>query len=111
MNNCIKENSPKPVSNRIKIPIINSPSESPTPDRVFTVDVGRGNAPAELLKIDEDIILFPGEWYDCIPDNFIVTGLYGEEYPFRLGDSDDDIRFGCLPYGIRRPLQEKGQTK
>lgn len=80
MNNLIKENIPKPKHNELR------------------------KAPTKLLDIDEDVVLFPGEWYDIIPDGFMVTGLYGEQYPFKHGESDDDIRFGCLPYGIRRVL-------
>ena len=98
MNNCIKENQNKPVSKPISIPIVN-----PTGDTI-NMDIGRKNHPIELLETDEDIILFPGEWYDIIPDGFVVTGLYGEKYPFDNTTSSNDIRFGCLAYGITRPL-------
>lgn len=101
MNNIIKENIPKPIHEEFSIPIINKPGEE------FVVDVGRGEAPIKLLEVDEDVILFPGEWYELIPDGFIVTGLNGEQYPFEKGKSDDDIRFGCLPYGIRRKQEAK----
>lgn len=107
MNNLIAENNKKPKSDLVKIPIIN-PEDIPEGERpeypsgYLVVDVGRKDCPTELLEIDEDVILIPGEWYDVIPDGFIVTGLYGEQYPFKKGETDDDIRFGCLPYGIRR---------
>lgn len=58
--------------------------------------------PMEMPTEDIDIILFPGEWYNIIPDGFIVVGLSGEKYQFKNGKCDDDIRFGCLPYGITR---------
>lgn len=60
--------------------------------------------PTELLSQDMDIVLFPGEWYNVIPDGFHIVGLSGEKYTFEKGKSDDDIRFGCLPYGILRPI-------
>lgn len=51
--------------------------------------------------------LFPGEWYDHIPNGYIVTGLGLSKYPFEHGKSDDDIRFGVLPYGfVRTPRKE-----
>ena len=48
-------------------------------------------------------MLFPYEWYDIIPDNFTVTGLYGEKFSFKRGITDNDMRFGCLGYGICKP--------
>ena len=98
LSNVIKENLGKEKKNVISIPIINAPGET------YDVDCGRGDAPTEAPTQDMNIILFPGEWYGIIPDGFIVTGLYGEQYPFKNGKSDDDIRFGCLPYGILRPV-------
>ena len=105
MNNIISENKQKPVSNKVSIPIVNAPNET------FDVDCGRGDSPIIELAEDEDIILFPHEWYNVIPDGFIVTGLYGESYPFKRGKSDDDKRFGCLPYGIRKPIKFSQKTK
>ncbi len=107
MNSIIAENKPKPKHDIVKIPILNSediPMEMRPeyPSGSLCFDVGRKDYPTELLEVDEDVILIPGEWYNIIPDGFIVTGLNGEQYPFKNGDSDDDIRFGCLPYGIRR---------
>ena len=95
MNNLIKENFQKPIKEEIKIPMINS-------DKDFVVDIGRGQAPTQLLEVDEDVLLFPCEWYNLIPDGLRVTGLYGELDIFKKDESDDDIRCGCLPYGIRR---------
>ncbi len=97
MNSIIAENMEKHKHETIHIPIINS-------TETLRIDLGYQDAPIELLEVDEDILLFPKEWYGIIPDGFIVTGLYGEQYPFEKGESDDDIRFGCLPYGIRREV-------
>lgn len=44
--------------------------------------------------------LFPGEWYDHIPKGFPVKAICGETAPFSKETHDDDIRFGCLAYGI-----------
>jgi len=60
--------------------------------------------PMKLLDEDEDIILFPGEWYNIIPDGFKCTSLYGEITEFIKGKSDNDIRFGCIAFGIRRKV-------
>lgn len=49
---------------------------------------------------EEGLMLFPGEWYDFIPAGYeIVTITYSKE-KFKPGKTDDDIRFGCLSYGI-----------
>ena len=49
--------------------------------------------------------LFTKEWYQFIPNGYNVTGLFGEEYPFESGESDDDIRFGVLPYGFKQCIK------
>lgn len=54
------------------------------------------------LKEGEIHYLFPGEWYNLIPNGFEVTGIFGEKYLFKNGESDDDIRFGCLSFGFVR---------
>ncbi len=46
------------------------------------------------------LMLFPGEWFAHIPAGYEIHGIMGEHEPFDPDTSDDDIRFGCLPYGI-----------
>jgi len=46
-------------------------------------------------------MLLPGEWYRAIPAGFPIVGLNGEEESFVPRQSDNDIRFGCLAYGVR----------
>lgn len=66
-------------------------------------------APKEILKDccmrgwDEELKLwlFPGEWYDHIPEGYMVTDIFGHDEPFEKGKTDDDIRFGCLSFGVR----------
>lgn len=100
MNNLIKENNEKAKKQKVKIPVI---SEEQTEE--YVVEIGKETSiPAQLLKPDREVILFPGEWYKIIPDGLMVTGLYGEQYKFKKGKSDDDIRFGCLPYGFQRDI-------
>lgn len=47
-----------------------------------------------------DIWLFPGEWYPHIPVGHEVVDLDGETLEWDYENTDDDIRFGCLAYGI-----------
>jgi hypothetical protein len=44
--------------------------------------------------------LYPKEWYNSIPEGYEVVGLFGNSHKFKHGVSDDDIRFGMLPYGF-----------
>ena len=68
------------------------------------IDLTRKDAPTELLEQDMDIIMFPGEWFNAIPDGFMATGLHGEQEAFYKSLADDDIRFGILAYGFQRPV-------
>ena len=61
--------------------------------QVALKEMGLGNWDGRLM-------LFPGEWYNHIPAGFIVEDIFGEMETFKPGISDDDIRCGCLPYGI-----------
>lgn len=62
--------------------------------------------PILFKEYDEEILLIPGEWYNIIPDGFVVTDIFGINEKFVKGRSDNDIRFGALPYGIRRRVKE-----
>jgi len=44
--------------------------------------------------------LFPGEWYKHIPAGYEVVSITYCVEKFRPGKTDNDIRFGCLAYGI-----------
>lgn len=48
------------------------------------------------------LYLFPGEWYAHIPEGFEVVDIMGNRKRFEPGVSDNDIRYGCLPYGVLR---------
>lgn len=44
--------------------------------------------------------LFPLWMLPLIPEGMMVMDISGETYPFERATADDDIRFGCLAYGI-----------
>jgi hypothetical protein len=44
--------------------------------------------------------LYPLQWYSFIPEGLVVVNLMGKEAIFKVGISDDDERFGALPYGF-----------
>lgn len=46
--------------------------------------------------------LYPGEWYDAIPDDYEIVNIFGNVEKFEKGETDDDIRYGCLSYGFKR---------
>jgi hypothetical protein len=48
----------------------------------------------------ESLWLMPGEWYNHIPEGMPLTCIDGTTEPFKRGETDDDIRFGCLAYGV-----------
>ena len=54
------------------------------------------------LKPGETHLLFPAAWYSSIPENYIVVDISGQKEKFKSGKSDDDNRFGALPYGFIR---------
>lgn len=50
--------------------------------------------------------LFPAEWYDFIPEGLEVLDINMQTEKFSHGQTDDDRRYGALPYGFaRRPGQ------
>lgn len=61
------------------------------------------------LKENEVHYLFPGEWYKHIPDGFEIVSISGNKEKFVQGETDDDIRFGCLAYGFIRKEQKTVQ--
>lgn len=48
----------------------------------------------------EVLFLLPGEWYDHIPEGTPLVCIDGKPELFKRGVTDDDIRYGCLAYGI-----------
>jgi len=69
-------------------------------------DILKGLKPETLKAIgmqkwDKGHWLYPSEWYGFIPHGYIVTDINGKDEPFIPGETDDDIRFGCLAYGFK----------
>lgn len=117
MNDCIKENTQKKdYPNMISVPAYNmedlpdliegiTKDDLPKATRSVVLDcTPEPNRPMQLLDHDEEIWLFPKEWYDLIPEGFQATGLFGQSFPFEKSKTDNDTRFGCLGYGIRKLL-------
>lgn len=50
---------------------------------------------------DDDIALFPFEWFDYIPEGMDVVNLNGATIKFSRTECSKDRRFGMLPYGFR----------
>lgn len=63
------------------------------------------------------LMLLPGEWYQHIPRGYEIVDINGNAERFEPGVTDDDIRFGCLAYGIviveggDRGLREAGGAR
>ena len=73
--------------------------------------------PHETLKAigmglwEEGHYLYPKEWYEFIPAGYMVTDIFGDNERFVPGETDDDIRFGCLPYGFRTAAWKPEESK
>ena len=50
---------------------------------------------------EEGHYLYPKEWYWNIPAGYMVDVISDKTEPFVPGETDDDIRFGCLAYGFK----------
>ena len=46
------------------------------------------------------LMLLPGEWHRHIPEGFQLESISGKSVVAGQDYIDDDIRFGCLAYGI-----------
>ena len=66
-----------------------------------------------LLKLgmqpwgDYGLWLFPYQWYKHIPAGFKILDICGKEEEFAPGETDDDMRFGALSYGIVPEFERK----
>ena len=58
---------------------------------------------------EHSLWLYPGEWYESIPAGYVIVDINGREEPFESGLTDDDIRFGCLPYGFHRVVEAEAK--
>jgi len=77
---------------------------SKSAEELWRLGFGRWGNVDESDPASPMLMLIPGEWYQAIPSGFRVTDINGYAEGFVAGVVDDDIRFGCLPYGI--PVRE-----
>jgi len=52
---------------------------------------------------DGSLWLFPGEWYAHIPNGLPIVDIFFHRETFLRGTTDNDIRFGCLSFGMMGP--------
>lgn len=57
---------------------------------------------------DPELWLIPFWLMPHIPDGFPVAAIDGEHLAWDKNRIDDDVRFGCLAYGIEVPKPAKG---
>lgn len=50
---------------------------------------------------DGKIWLFPGDWYDHIPEGFPIENISNKKSLFERGKTPSDLGFGMLAFGIR----------
>jgi hypothetical protein len=46
--------------------------------------------------------LLPYQWYDYIPEGYMLSDINGTDEPFKRGVTDNDMRYGVLAYGFKR---------
>ena len=60
---------------------------------------------------DDGIYLFPLWLVPIIPDGLEVTSISGVAYEYHASETDNDIRFGCVAYGIKIKDGEQNSGK
>ena len=53
-------------------------------------------------RYDDHLWLFPLGWFDKIPNGFECVGIDGKKFEFNSQTTDNDVRYGCLAFGILR---------
>lgn len=46
------------------------------------------------------LLLFPGTWFDAVPEGLLVVDLQGRPRLWSKDSLDRDTRYGCLAYGV-----------
>lgn len=46
------------------------------------------------------VALIPGEWHGALPEGLVLRCINGQDYTVGQDRIDNDIRFGCLAYGL-----------
>ena len=79
-------------------------------DRIALLEMGFQTWNAEddpenhALFEGKQLLLFPVEWFDHIPDGTRVVTIMGHREVFERANAGEDSRFGCLAYGVLRPF-------
>ena len=63
-----------------------------------------------LQKWDDDLWLYPAEWYDYIPEGYEIVDINGKTEQFCSGETDDDRRYGALAFGCKIGNAEAAQA-
>lgn len=50
---------------------------------------------------DTGLMLLPGEWHAALPEGLALESISGKRVIVGRDYIDNDIRFGCLAYGVR----------
>ena len=69
-------------------------------DTLKTIGCRQWDEPNERGMV---LMLFPGEWYAHLPVGMDIVDINGNREKFIPGVTDDDIRHGCLAYGVEVP--------
>jgi len=64
------------------------------------IDIGLGLWDGDEENMTWTHYLYPYEWYDCIPEGYMITNIFDEDLPFQNGKTPREKRLGCLPYGF-----------
>lgn len=65
----------------------------------LAVPLRKGSKKADLSG-SPMLWLFPGEWYSKIPPGYEIVDISYYIEKFKRGKTDNDIRFGCLAFGV-----------
>lgn len=60
---------------------------------------------------DPSLYLIPIWLFPILPVGTKLTSINGDEIVYDGKNVDNDVRFGCLAYGVRVKLDEKGEEK
>jgi len=55
---------------------------------------------SKIIAESFELFLIPAEWYSVIPAGYTLIDIFGKVFNFVPAISDQDVRDGCLSYGI-----------
>lgn len=60
-----------------------------------------------MKRWDEELWLFTPEEFEKIPIGTVLECIDGKFYTIGKDEIDMDTRFGCIAFGVRKPLQHE----